>query len=213
MLMIKLDRKVRISAAYDKLAETYLKRYPKFDPQHKRFLDFVMSRLNRKAEVLDLGCGPGIPYTKYLSEKFQTTAVDFSKEQIKSAKRNAPKAKYILSDFRDLKFPEGTFDLITAFYSIIHVPIKEQPLILKKAFHFLKGGGYLLITMGRKKWEGREKNWLGSGVTMYWSHLGQKDNLKMLKDEGFEIVKTKVEYDQNSVEGTHLVILAKKTKN
>lgn len=202
--------KTRIALGYDKVAENYLKRYPKFDPQHKKLLDKVVSTLPRNSRVLDLGCGPGVPYTKYISEKFDTTAVDFSREQIKLAKRHSPKAKYILSDFKDLEFPKETFNLITAFYSLIHVPIKEQPMIVKKVFNFLREGGYFLATMGHKEWEGREKNWLGSGINMYWSHLGEKENIKMLKDVGFKIIKTEIEHDQDSVEKTHLVILARK---
>jgi len=206
-----MDVKTKISTAYDKMANVYFEKYPLFDPQHKRLLDFVIHKLGKAAKILDLGCGPGIPYTRYLSERFDTTAVDFSKTQIRLAKKNAPKAKYILSDISNLELTKESFDLVTAFYSLIHIPIKEQPKILKKVFGFLKQGGYFLLTVGYKKWVGKEENWLDSGETMYWSHLGKEENLKMLKKAGFKIVRKEIENDQVSVEGRHFVILCRKT--
>jgi ubiquinone/menaquinone biosynthesis C-methylase UbiE len=204
------SRKERIASAYDRMGKKYLERYPNFDPEHKKLLDVAMSKLPEGARILDLGCGPGVPYTKYMSEKFDTTAVDFSKEQIKLAKINAPRARYTYSDFSDLEFPKGTFDLITAFYSLIHVPVEEQPLIIQKAFDYLKKGGFFLTTLGYREWEGEEKNWLGSKETMLWSHLGGEEGLKMVENAGFEVVETKIERDQDSVEGMHLAVLAKK---
>lgn len=205
-----MDVKTKISNAYDKMANVYFEKYPIFDPQHKKLLDFVIPKLGTTAKILDLGCGPGIPYTKHLSERFDTTAVDFSESQINLAKKNAPNAKYILSDISNLKLKKESFDLITAFYSLIHIPIKEQPKILKEVFGFLKRGGYFLSTVGYTKWVGKEENWLNSGETMYWSHLGKEENLEMLIKAGFKIVRKEIENDQVSVEGRHFVILCRK---
>jgi SAM-dependent methyltransferase len=138
--------------------------------------------------------------------KFDQKSI-FSPQQIKLAKKNAPKAKYILSDISDLKFSKESFDFITAFYSLIHLPIKEQPEILKKIFGLLKHGGYFLATVGYKKWIGKEDNWLSSGETMYWSHLGKEENLKMLEELGFKVVRKEIENDQVSVGSRHFVVL------
>lgn len=205
-----MNIKTKILSAYDKMANVYFEKYPHFDPQHKRLLDFVIPKLGKKAKILDLGCGPGVPYTKHLSERFDTLAVDFSNSQLKLAKKNAPKAKYILSDILDLKLIKESFDLITAFYSLIHIPIGRQPEVIKKIFDLLKPGGYFLATVGYKRWIGKEENWLGSGETMYWSHLGKEENLEMLSKAGFTIIKKEIENDQVSVEGRHFVVLCRK---
>lgn len=46
-------------------------------------------------------------------------------------------------------FPYATVDLLTAFYSVIHVPRQEHADLLRRIVGWLVPGGILILTMGR----------------------------------------------------------------
>ena len=47
-----------------------------------------------------------------------------------------------------LDFPDDSFDGVTAFYSIIHVPSQVQAELLRKIASWLPPRGLLVVTMG-----------------------------------------------------------------
>ena len=128
------------------MAEQYLATK---DPEDKLTLD-ALAELARElppdASVLDLGCGAGIPATRWLSERFTVTGVDFSAKQLELARRHAPGATFIRADMTDLSFAPETFDAVVALHSIIHVPRTEHLTLLKNVSRWLKPGGAFLAT-------------------------------------------------------------------
>jgi len=59
-------------------------------------LEELTGLLPRNARVLDVGCGAGVPYVKFLVESgFDTTGIDFSESMLKLAGRNVPEAEFI----------------------------------------------------------------------------------------------------------------------
>ena len=83
------------------------------------------------SSVLDLGCGAGVFFETYFSiasEKINKLGVDMCKEAIKEAKIKLPKCDFRAGDLvEDLKLiPENSFDLVTAFGVIHHVPSEEH---------------------------------------------------------------------------------------
>ena len=58
---------------------------------------------------------------------FRVIGVDISGNVVKLARKNVPGAKFYKMDMRKLKFGAGSFDGITSFYAIIHVPRKIPP--------------------------------------------------------------------------------------
>jgi 2-polyprenyl-3-methyl-5-hydroxy-6-metoxy-1,4-benzoquinol methylase len=66
----------------------------KRDSENVYLLDELIERLPVNAEVLDAGCGAGIPLSQMLSEHFQVTGVDFSEAQIALAKRQVSKTRH-----------------------------------------------------------------------------------------------------------------------
>lgn len=49
-------------------------------------------------------------------------------------------------------------------------------------------GGLFLATWALTEWQGSEDNWEGWGAPMWWSHFGQEENLRMLRDVGFSVL-------------------------
>ena len=167
-----MDPKEIVRAGYDKVSYAY--RDETFDYErsgYKTFLGWLEPRLEPGAPILDLGCGCGVPVAQALSEKFQVTGVDISSVQVERARKLVPAASFVCADIGALDFAPGSFAAIVAFYSIIHIPLEEQPALFAKLAQWLTPDGYLLATVGHTAWTGTEANWRDvEGATMYWSH-------------------------------------------
>jgi 2-polyprenyl-3-methyl-5-hydroxy-6-metoxy-1,4-benzoquinol methylase len=90
------------------------------------------------ARVVDLGCGAGIPATRELaSHGLQVLGADFSAVQLHRAQRLVPAVRLVQADMAALHLRPASADAVTAFYSLIHVPLADQqalfPLVLAKA--------------------------------------------------------------------------------
>jgi SAM-dependent methyltransferase len=98
------------------------------DVLRHRYIDLVLEQnlITPGARALDLGCGTGALATKYLSEKFEVTGVDISQRSVDAARGELPGARFVVADMATIEFPPRTFELVTAFYSLIHVPRQEH---------------------------------------------------------------------------------------
>ena len=109
------------------------------------FLDIVkISGINKKSEVLDIGCGSGLSTLPITKKGYSITGIDPSKELIKIARKNAIKGRpeYILAAFEKYKFKENYFDLIISGQAFHWL---DEKVAYKKCFNILKKNGYLAI--------------------------------------------------------------------
>ena len=128
-----MDPKKFVADGYDNIAEQHEEWASNIRIEERaKYTAVLFEKLPKGAEVLELGCGSGIPTTKQLANKFAVTGVDISVKQVTLAQQNVPTAKFVHSDMTKLDFPEGSFDAVAAFYSMIHVPRQEQAELLHK---------------------------------------------------------------------------------
>lgn len=203
-----MDYKKTVREGYNAIAARYLSERTR-DSEDVRLLRELVERLPAGAKVLDAGCGAGIPISQMLSERFDVTGVDFSDAQIELAKKNVPRAEFICQDMTRLHFPENTFDGITSYYAIIHIPREEHQPLLANFQRLLKPGGFALLCLGAEHLiDDVDENYLGT--RMYWSHYDSKTYLKMLRASGFSIVWSKIVADATCEGAGHLFVLAQK---
>jgi SAM-dependent methyltransferase len=170
------------------MAEQYLATKNREDPLALTALGDLASLLPRDAAVLDLGCGAGVPVTRWLSDKgFAVTGVDVSARQLELARTYVPEATFIKADMTEVTFPPGSLDAVVAFYSIIHLPRTEHPALLGRIHRWLRPEGIFLATMTLTDYEGRDDDWEGWGAPMVWSHYDGDTNVAMLREAGFGI--------------------------
>lgn len=202
-----------VESGYDRMAEAYLSTKDPEDPTTLHALEELASDLPPGAAVLDLGCGAGVPATRWLSERgYAVTGVDFSAKQLDLARRLAPGATFIRADMTELDFPPGIFDAVVALHSIIHVPREDHPAMLAKIHTWLRPGGALLATLTMTDFEGEDDDWEGWGAAMRWSHYDRTVNEKMLNEAGFEITysEPRTGGGTGDAEETWLWVLARK---
>jgi len=204
----KLNKEI-VRSGYDKVSYAY--RSDAFDyenSEYKMFLSWLESRLNSGATVLDLGCGCGIPIAQVLSRRHIIIGVDISAVQIERARQSVPQAQFICADMTTLDFEADTFDTVIALYSIIHVPLEEQPALVAKIVRWLKPQGYLLASVGHTAWAGTETNWCEvEGATMYWSHSDKDTYRRLLEEVGIVILQEGFVHEDG---GGHPILLGQK---
>jgi SAM-dependent methyltransferase len=110
---------------------------------------WIESHLHEKADILDLGCGPGL-YCELLAEHgYSVFGVDVSRRSIAHAKeqasRNHLSIEYLCRDYLDLSY-ENRFDLVMMIYCDFCVLIpQDRDRLLDVVFHALKPGGLFLF--------------------------------------------------------------------
>ncbi len=177
-----------VESGYDRMAERYLATKDPEDPLALGALEDLASLMPSEAAVLDLGCGAGVPVTRWLADRgFAVTGVDVSAKQLELARTYVPDGTFLKADMTEVVFGPETFDAVVAFHSIIHVPRTEHSALLASIHRWLKPGGALLASMTVADYEGRDEDWEGWGAPMVWSHYDRNANVAMLREAGFEM--------------------------
>lgn len=161
--------------------------------------------LSEGKEVLDLGCGTGVPFDVFLAEKdYHVKGVDIAESHVQKARENVPEGEFVREDFFNLEIEPHSFDVIVSFYAIFHIPRKDHFELLQKMNTWVKEDGAILITMGASEMDMMEGD-IG-GEEMLWSSYSQEKNLEIVREAGFDIVKS---YKEDWREEDHLWILAR----
>jgi SAM-dependent methyltransferase len=148
----------------------------------------LKARLPAAGDVLDLGCGCGIPVARSLAAAgYQVTGVDLSEVQIERARHLVPAGTFICADATGVAFPPASFDAIVCLYALIHMPLAAQAHLLRRAASWLRPAGWLLIVAGHDAWTGTVDNWLGGPAPMWWSHSDAATYRTWLEQAGLEI--------------------------
>jgi ubiquinone/menaquinone biosynthesis C-methylase UbiE len=177
-------RTVRV--AYDVLAPTFGRWNASIegDPWERYFSE-LDKRVDDGARVLDLGCGDGTK-TSRLAERFEVVGVDVSPQQLRLARAAAPEVTFVEADFPELDFPADTFDAVTAFYSIMHVPRDRHLELFGRVLGWLKPGGLFLASLSTIGGPDRTEKWLG--VDMFFSGFDAETNARLVREAGFELL-------------------------
>ena len=185
--------KAIVAAGYDHSAELYASWAASiYSPERERLTQLLCDSLAAGARVLELGCGNGEPTARLLSQHFDLTALDFSGEQLRRARRAAPSATFIEGDMASQTFPTAHYAGVVALFSIIHVPCEEHARLLRDIQLWLQPGGLFIFNSGANAaYRGYEEDWLGA--PMFWSHHGPETTRQLVLRAGFELLSQRVE--------------------
>jgi ubiquinone/menaquinone biosynthesis C-methylase UbiE len=172
---------------------------PEWNEFKKKPSIFVEEFLKKsKGKVLDLGSGSGRHLMKLKNAKMYL--VDFSKEMIELAKKNAKEknidAEFSVSKMSKLPYENNFFDsaiCISALHCVETTGEREK--IVEELYRVLKSSGKVLIAVwnkNSKRFRGKNEKrigWRDSGKRYYY--LYSEDEIHdFFRKKGFEIVES-----------------------
>lgn len=93
--------------------------------------------------LLELGAGPGRDSYFFKHEGLSVTSTDLSPEMVRLCRSKGLDARVM--DFRQLEFPDASFDGIYALNCLLHLPKAELPVVLKEIRRVLKPNGLFFM--------------------------------------------------------------------
>jgi SAM-dependent methyltransferase len=185
------DPKEIVARGYDAIALRYAEWAGQVSSPALEWLRDLDTRLPDGANVLELGCGRGVPGTRHLARRHRVTGVDISAVQIELARHHVPEASFMHADALDLDVAHGSLDAVVALYLFGHIPRREQRELIGCISLWLREGGLLLATFGAgEPGEEVDEDWLGA--PMFFASLGGDSYLPLLRDCGLEPLREEV---------------------
>ena len=118
-----------------------------FEPQYRAQVRCVARNIHAprgtQPRLLDIGCGRGLRLLSFRAQGFQCVGMDFQPEVVAQVEKNLG-IPAVCCDMQGLcgHFGEESFDVITAFFLIEHVPDVLE--VLTTCRRLLKPGGWLV---------------------------------------------------------------------
>jgi SAM-dependent methyltransferase len=180
-----------VARGYDAIALRYAEWAGQVESPALEWLRDLDARLPNGSDVLELGCGRGVPGTRELARRHRVTGVDISAVQIELARHHVPEASFLHADAAELDVAAGSVDAVVALFFFGHVPVDEQRDLISRIAVWLDDGGLLLATFGAgEAGEDVDPDWLGA--PMFFASLGGNSYLPLLRESGLEPLRDEV---------------------
>ena len=161
----------------------------RFGGEAKYFAE-IAARIPAGAPVLDLGCGSGVPISRFFIDYgFALTGVDAAPAMIAICRERFPDATWIVEDMRKLALGRR-FHAIFAWDSFFHLPPDDQRAMFPTFQAHAAPGALLLFTSGPKAGEP-----IGNlfGEPLYHASLDEAEYRSLLAANGFEVLSYRAE--------------------
>jgi 2-polyprenyl-3-methyl-5-hydroxy-6-metoxy-1,4-benzoquinol methylase len=155
--------------------------------EHKFYFSFSKDYIKGK-KVLNIGSWTG-PYEILIyKHAAKITATDIEQRALDVLKKNLPKVQTVHAFSHKLPFKDGSFDVVTFWDVIEHIPIGYELATLWEIRRVLKKDGRLFLATVNKNF------WSDLLDPAYWlaghRHYTKAQLLQMLSDAGFKAEKT-----------------------
>jgi SAM-dependent methyltransferase len=158
-----------------------------------RYVDAILGRLEPGSTVVDLGCGPGDPATRLLSEKHTVLGVDISAGQLGIARRLAPRASFVQADLTRFALQPNSVDAAVSFYATGHLPAAAHAPFYAEVARWLRPGGLLVTSAPLAIGDDEDDEWLG--VPMFFGGVGTAATIEAVGAAGL-VVESADEVDE-----------------
>ncbi|GAA4553931.1 class I SAM-dependent methyltransferase [Amycolatopsis samaneae] len=130
---------------YDALGKKYEDAFRDW-PERRKTVEWLLGNLPAGARVLDVGSGTGRPTAELLAAAgHDVTGCDVSPKMVELARAQVPAARFELADMRSLDYPDGSWDAVVAFFSMLQLTRSEQDAQLARFARWLAPGGHLVF--------------------------------------------------------------------
>ena len=177
------------AAVFDNIGEKYDQAFPHKDGQIDAG-EWLIGQLDPGAHVLDAGCGTGLPTIRQLLDAgLAVTGIDISEVMLRLARRNVPQADLRRLDLAEVGTQLGTFEAVTAFFSLLMLPKAEIPAVLGNLRDVLVPGGLLALAMVEADLDDVPIDFLGGPIRV--TGYPRDELADVVTDSGFEVTDLK----------------------
>jgi SAM-dependent methyltransferase len=171
--------------AYDEIGPRYDEAFPHKDGQIE-CARRLLAELPEGAEVLDVGCGTGLPTARQLvAGGCRVTGIDIAPVMLATARANVPEATFIRRDVLSLdESSEGRYAAVVAFFSLLNLPKARIKDSLGLLYRSLLPGGRLAYGMVEADVDDTQIAFLGSRIRV--TGYPRYELRAVLADAGFE---------------------------
>lgn len=189
---------MNLRETYDLIADDWHRDHQK-DDWWVKGTDKFIELLPAGARVLDAGCGAGNK-SRYLSEKgLKVTGIDFSKNLIAIAEREAPQATFRVLDIRQVDELNEEYDGIFMQAALLHFPKAEAVEILGNLAKKLVAGGFFYVAVKESRKDQLDEQILkendyGYPYERFFSYYTQQEIEEYFQKLSLEVVFSEVSY-------------------
>jgi predicted TPR repeat methyltransferase len=200
---------------FNNYAQKYQDKFMNMDLYHDTFDLFCEHIAKVKADIFEIGCGPGNITKHVLSKRpeFKVTGIDFAPNMVALAKANNPSAHFSVMDAREIDKLTSKFDGIIAGFCLPYLSKTEASKLISDCSFLLKKGGILYLSTMEDEYEKSGYISSSDGQSQTYTYYHQADYLiNSLDNNGFELIATvRKEYPQHDGSlTTDLVLMSKK---
>jgi len=115
---------------------------------HPLRLDWLEQYSNKRARILDYGCGYGRTLAELSDAGYEKLfGMDFSEGMLGRCRREVPRSKLIRNDGNALPLKDGSFDAVLLFAVLTCIPdSSEQRVLFKAVERVLRSGGLIYLS-------------------------------------------------------------------
>lgn len=161
---------------------------------------------HEKSQLLDIGCGTGIPFTKYLTEQgFNVTGIDIAESMIRLAKTNVPEANFLTLSMMEFDY-ENMFDGIVSSYSMQLLDPFRFDVVTEKISKALLTGGlfYLSLNEPDKEAKGEIVNYMNQ--KMYFREYTQDEIINICLKYNLHLLTFSRQIERSDIFGVENMI-------
>jgi SAM-dependent methyltransferase len=147
----------------------------------------LIRRYRKGGEILDIGCGAGYFVHEASVAGFEAEGLEFSREAAAFGRSNW-NLRITEGDLLNSSFAEGSFDIITFWQVLEHLPKVSEALDRVSAL--LRPGGLLVIAVPNfGSWQARffRGRWYHLDVPRHQFHFNPSSLRSLLEKRGFEV--------------------------
>lgn len=174
----------QVRKQWDEISESYSDYRDPNGPETDLITDLI-ERFDKKPRVLDVGCGDGERTLDNLTES--SIGIDVSRSGLDIANKNVQN-ELIQADMKNLPFENSSFDAITAYFSVFHVPREKHGRVYEEFNRVLSDGGWVLMTLPSGRFHTVRTGWMGG--RMLFSSPGRERTVELLRDAGLTNIET-----------------------